>query len=396
MDRPGEEAFGTYVAQLLSDNLSTVNSALNREAGMHRQKRRSLNVAGVARLLHTNRARLRRMLDNQEPWSADDVRELVRILKLSDADAEALERRRRRSMRKESGESTPELPRGDSESKGMYMLNRWTRDMPLLPENLVVTRVERSTEPAGAKLVGEQPSVKGVVAVPFRVGELDWNEAPDQNVFHVEVAEAAYAATLATRRTFTSNNDLKQQLVDRAADGDVAGVIELAPYSLIAANINLVTADGWFVLAKRSSIVLMNKNEWNVGINESMKISPPGEATENFFDLARRGLREELAIPEDSIDLLTVNWFGYCTTCCNFYVNAHARTTLSVEEVQRERHRARDVREFAAVVFQRLTPGALTTVVEGRPMPGEPDTRWLHHAALSAHLLWTEMYSFVQ
>lgn len=391
VDNTGAQGFGAYVLRQLMDNLGTVNAAIERSAGMHRAKRSSLNVAAVARLMHTNRNRLRRLLDDTEPWTSDDVRYVAGVLNMSEEASGDLERRRLRARRQEYVARLPRLAQNDSESKGLFMLNRWTRDMPLVPQNLEVVRVERSAEPASAALIGEMPPVRGVVAVPVRVGELDWNEAPDQNVFRVQMAEAPYSATLATRRTFTTNKELKGRLASRAADGDVAGVIDLAPYSLVAANVNLVTADAHVVLAKRSSIVLMNKNEWNLGINESMKIAPAGRPTEDFFDLARRGLREELAVPEDSIDRLVVNWFGYCTACCNFYVYAHARTTMFADEVREELHRARDTREFAAVELRPVTSDSLADVIEGLPVEGDPDTRWLHHAALSAHLLWTEM-----
>ena len=189
------------------------------------------------------------------------------------------------------------------------------------------------------------------------------------------------------RQLLTGMAERRQALRLAVTEARVQDILAIAPLSLLAGNVNLVTSDERVVVAQRSGMDMTFKNEWNLGINEGMKVTGEGTETEDFFGLAARALTEELAVPESALDAIVVNWFGYCLACSNFYTYAHARTSWTADQVEQNRLHAKDTRELRHVVYPKVTDGLLAALSRGDTIPEVGDEKWLHHAGLSAKML---------
>jgi hypothetical protein len=281
------------------------------------------------------------------------------------------------------------LPPGASERPGLHELARWTGDLQLLPENLHM--VASGEVPLAHYGWIHDRALKlanwhGSVSVVRSVGSADRRESLVRATYSVEVQSAPYRFALATRELQSEDRSLQAAVRAAAAAADTERIIGLMPFSMLAANVGIVTSDSRFAILKRSDRVNNYKGEWCVGISETMD-APTGSVAENFFDLALRGLREEMGLEKSDITSLVVSWFGYCMDCCNFFVFANARTQRTSDEVEDLRKCSIDAHEHSAASYLKVTAEQLDAIVAGAPPPDELDGRWLHHASLAAHLL---------
>jgi hypothetical protein len=81
--------------------------------------------------------------------------------------------------------------------------------------------------------------------------------------------------------------------------------------SSFGTNAAVLTADGYFIFARRSGEVGTRPNLWSVSANEALSrtLDNRGRSAPNLYDVMRRGISEELAIQDDeySLELLNIH-----------------------------------------------------------------------------------------
>lgn len=281
---------------------------------------------------------------------------------------------------------------GQIHADGFVPINTWSAGRSLSRENLDLAYVgehpgnlsstHRAWNDARARFVaaGRSGSVASVVG--FRT--FDYRDAPGQEQFGLDLARIDYATQLATRHLLAENRMVREGLQSVLMHEGLTAFVEEVPPSAIAANINVVSADGRALMVQRSAMVATYPSQWNLGINETMNYY---DHNEDFFDLVERGLIEETGLLPDDVTRLVVSWFGYCFDCANFYLFAHVATPLNADEVLDRVAASRDSYEHSEMAWKPLEADSLQSVVDGAQAP-DGSTRWLHHARLSAIELW--------
>jgi hypothetical protein len=108
-----------------------------------------------------------------------------------------------------------------------------------------------------------------------------------------------------------------QQLDRRFGDGTTPRSRYLEPYranplevpdfmcSSFGTNAAVLTADGFFIFAKRSAHVGSRPNTWSSSANEALSrtLDSRGRSAPDLYDVMRRGIKEELAIDEEEYTL---------------------------------------------------------------------------------------------
>lgn len=79
---------------------------------------------------------------------------------------------------------------------------------------------------------------------------------------------------------------------------------------------------------------------------------------------------------------VSIEWFGACRDCGDFYAFANARTSVSRDEVPHLRSKAPSRREHDSMAFLDAAHVAITNFRAAGP----DGNRWLHHAPLAARL----------
>lgn len=84
-----------------------------------------------------------------------------------------------------------------------------------------------------------------------------------------------------------------------------------------ATNIALITNDGYLVVSRRSLSVGAFPGTWSASANEALSrtIDSEGRGTPNPYDVARRGLREELSVDPDEY---TLSLLSFCVDVHEF------------------------------------------------------------------------------
>jgi len=282
---------------------------------------------------------------------------------------------------------------GTIENDGFVQINTWSSERPLHPDNLKTTfggetdatRHELRDVWERLRDEGIERGLHGSVGSLEEISSFDHRESTDQQSFEVTVGHMHYAGQLATREITNSNRSYRDKMIYILSnEGYVSFCKQVLP-SAIATNVSVLTSDGKTLLNKRSAAVETYANEWSVGINETMAVSP--QEREDFFGLVRRGLKDELGVLDGHIQDLALSWFGYCFDCGNFYVFASARLSISADETSYRFGSAKEQYESAGHTWLQFTQSNLQRIVDGRRTPDDRG-RWLHHASLASVELW--------
>lgn len=113
-----------------------------------------------------------------------------------------------------------------------------------------------------------------------------------------------FAATQQLDRTFRDGSTPRSRYLEGILPEDAPGFMACA----FGTNMAVVTSDDKLIVSKRSSRVASFTNLWSSSANEALSrsIDSQGRSAPNFYDVARRGLHEELALEPNEyvIDML--------------------------------------------------------------------------------------------
>ncbi|WP_427921258.1 hypothetical protein [Streptomyces sp. cg40] len=165
-----------------------------------------------------------------------------------------------------------------------------------LPPDMAGWRAEIEEESARLQAEGRTPLWNGPRYAVETVG-ISRTALDEQPEIHLRLRPTDYYTFLAA-----------QQLDRRLADGTTPRSRYLDPDDPLSApaflqcsfavNIAVVTADDILIVTQRSNRVRMASGVWNSSVNEGMSrhIDSSGRSAPDLYAVARRGMREELAI----------------------------------------------------------------------------------------------------
>jgi hypothetical protein len=130
---------------------------------------------------------------------------------------------------------------------------------------------------------------------------------------------------------------------------------------------------------------------WTVGPNETMKArrrsSEPGETSENFFTLAERCLREELALETDDYGPVSISWIGLSASNLQVKIFAQVVGRLSRDDMLAKFDSAEAVYEADRCVWLPFRNEVLAEIAADWRRDKEGRT-WSDSAPLSVAELW--------
>lgn len=292
----------------------------------------------------------------------------------------------------------------DAEVRGYFRVNAWSPSRPLRPENLRV-EVSRSRpewrwgdEAAWRAHLGEAAaSISGTCGYPTECSGVDWRESEASTVFRVTVSPCDYAEGAATSRLLESDPQASEALA-AVLRTDPVGFVRTAPPAPLAINVAVVSNAGRFLALQRSATVWSARLLWTVGPNETMTLpesASPGSRPEDFFELARRCLEEELGLVAGDYGRISISWFGYYAPLASPWVLAQVKTTLTEAEVDDRIARCHSTEELAGWEWLPLDRQTVRQMLSAEHAgeyalvsPEEPERRWIVHAPLAVNELW--------
>jgi hypothetical protein len=157
--------------------------------------------------------------------------------------------------------------------------------------------------------------------------------------------------------------------------------------SSFGTNAAVLTADGFFIFAKRSEIVGSRPNVWSSSANEALSrtLDDRGRSAPNLYDVMRRGISEELAIQSDeySLELLSIRIDAELNQWGGDWL-AVLRGLTGEEVLERRTRGAADKWEHTALCLVAADPEKVLEFVLDKSFSGEmaPHTPCLFYFAL--------------
>ena len=292
----------------------------------------------------------------------------------------------------------------DAESLGYYRVNAWSPSRPLKPENLRIEVTDSrpawrwGDEPAWRSHLDEtSAAISGSCGYPVACSAVDWRESDATQTFRVTISPCDYAEGAATSRLLEGDPSTRSALAEALRD-DPIGFVHTAPPAPLAINVAVVSKSGNFLALQRSATVWSARLLWTIGPNETMTLpasSTPGSRHEDFFELARRCLEEELGLLAGDYGRISISWFGYYAPLASPWVLAQVRTTLAEAEVDERIAGCHSTEELAGWEWLPLTRERVRRIITAEPVgdyglvsPDEPERRWIVHAPLAVNELW--------
>jgi hypothetical protein len=292
----------------------------------------------------------------------------------------------------------------DPKPLGYYKVNGWSPSRPLRPDNLRVEVTQHRPEWRWgsesvwrAHLEDTSALISGSCGYPVACSDVDSRESEPTQTFRVAISPCDYAEGAATSRLLEGDESTRRALAD-ALDRDPIGFVATAPPSPLAINVAVVSKSGNFLALQRSATVWSARLLWTIGPNETMTLpraSTPGQRHEDFFELARRCLEEELGLLAGDYGKISISWFGYYAPLASPWVLGQVRTTLEEAEVNERITRCHSTEELAGWEWLPLNLETVRRITSGKPVgdyalvsPDEPERRWIVHAPHAVNELW--------
>ncbi|MFF0474219.1 caspase domain-containing protein [Streptomyces sp. NPDC004284] len=187
-----------------------------------------------------------------------------------------------------------------------------------LPEELAEWRDEIAAEQEALKAAGKPYFWNGLNYAVERItiGREAETEAPE---IYIQFQNSDYYTFLATQqldRRFRDGSTPKSRYIDPHEN-----LMDVEPFmsSSFGTNVAVVTRDEKLIISRRSQMVGSHRGLWNSSANEALSrvVDNSARQAPNIFNVARRGLSEELALSPDeyrlnmlslSIDRSTHQW----------------------------------------------------------------------------------------
>lgn len=261
----------------------------------------------------------------------------------------------------------------------------WIRDQELY-DRLLAQAQDKNMGRDCPSLVGYRP---------------DDREGGDSEFLHLSVSQSIYSKHVAIRNYMRADHEAYEVVRRRIqehiyTDGMTEGlrdIIRAAPESNIVINVTVQSRDGSVMLIRRPTDAIVWRSFYQVGAHETMNWPSPQQPFENWFDLARRALKEEIGLedPADYYNRIVFSWFGFYAPECSGYFFAHTQTRLTKAELVEAVRNSSGAIEAEAVEWLKLDTGSVHSVLrtwtdgpwEDNALTDENGRRWLPHATMS-------------
>jgi hypothetical protein len=288
----------------------------------------------------------------------------------------------------------------DPASVGLHPINRWTTARPLTRQNLEMT--VSSNRPKQTWLNDEELTL---LAESFRrqhksgdTGylvdyEIDHHESRRGQVFRYTVTHCKYWEYLATCQYLQDHPQARSKIWETFESGHTLAFARTAPPSSVKINVSITSPEGNALIVQRSGAVDLKKGLWTVGPNETMilrQFPTPGTQMEDFFGLAERCLREELALEPADYGPINISWLGYDVNTAQVKVYAQARSHLPQRELE---HRMADAHGLYEVQSRAWLPLNRQTMADVIQNWEKGDSKGRHWSASAPHAL-QELWRF--
>ncbi|MEV7613365.1 caspase family protein [Streptomyces sp. NPDC089799] len=166
-----------------------------------------------------------------------------------------------------------------------------------LPEELAEWRAEIEAEQGALKAAGRPYFWNGLNYAVERItiGRVAETESPE---IYIQLQNSDYYTFLATQqldRRFRDGSTPKSRYIDPHQDP-----LDVAPFmsSSFGTNVAVITRDEKLIVSRRSQMVGSHPGTWNSSANEALSrvVDNAARQAPNIFNVARRGLSEELAL----------------------------------------------------------------------------------------------------
>ncbi|QES48362.1 hypothetical protein DEJ50_11545 [Streptomyces venezuelae] len=173
-----------------------------------------------------------------------------------------------------------------------------------LPEELAEWRDEIAAEQDGLKAAGKPYFWNGLNYAVERItiGRVAETESPE---IYIQFQNSDYYTFLATQqldRQFRDGSTPKSRYIDPYEDP-----LDVEPFmsSSFGTNVAVITRDEKLIVSRRSQMVGSHPGTWNSSANEALSrvVDNSARQAPNIFNVARRGLSEELALSTDEYRL---------------------------------------------------------------------------------------------
>ncbi|MFI8101657.1 caspase domain-containing protein [Streptomyces sp. NPDC086023] len=172
-----------------------------------------------------------------------------------------------------------------------------------LPEDLYAVRARIEAEQDAKRLAGEQYFWNGLNYAVDRVtiGRIAESEAPE---IYIQLLNSDYYNFQATQQL---DEVLPDGLTVRAKYVDPYDPLDVPAFmgSSFGTNVAVITRDEKLIVSRRSNMVGSHPGTWNSSANEALSrvVDNSARQAPNIFNVARRGLSEELALSPDEYRL---------------------------------------------------------------------------------------------
>jgi hypothetical protein len=194
------------------------------------------------------------------------------------------------------------------------------------------------------------------------------NPVDERPELFVRLRHADFYTTLAAQqldRVLPSGLTVRQKYVEGKRLADVPTFLSCS----LSASMAVVTSDGQLLLSKRSEDVSLFPGLWGASATEgvSRTIDSQGRGAPNLYDVARRGLSEELAISATEVELSLLGAAVATTKHLWTFVFIARLRSLSAEQLRERWSRGSpDAWEHAEHAFVKFEPRYVVRhVIEG-------------------------------
>lgn len=236
----------------------------------------------------------------------------------------------------------------------------------------------------------------------------DRESDPESHLLRLRVSRTFYSHHVALRNYMRADHDAYEEVIARIRGGEyvnglsdtLVDVIRSSPNSNIVINVTVQSRNGKVMLIQRPTNARVWSGFYQVVSHETMNWHGPQLHVENWFQLARRALWEEIGISEEDghqyFDKIVFSWFGFYVPEASGYFFAHVRTGLSEQQLVESVARAAGVDEAGRIEWMDLDEASIKDVLSTwshGPWEEQASTdtlgrRWLPHAVMSFGQLW--------
>lgn len=194
---------------------------------------------------------------------------------------------------------------------------------------------------------------------------IDHRESVAAQRFTVTLAPSVFGDYSAAKCYFERYPGALTSLRERVHEGGIQKLVQHAPPSVIGMHVNVVSSDDRFLIIQRSGAVREYQGEWMVGPGETLTANPsvPG-AIEDFFELARRALDEEVGLKGGDYGPIHITWLGMHLDCAAPLVIAHVRSSLMSHAIEGRISQAHSVFEAEACEWVALKRRAVSKLFD--------------------------------